>query len=124
MTAPTASEERAHDIADRGKSERPQREVDQVYAEVDDASASREGRIVEPRLVRAVRVMKRQVDGVDGSELSALHQVADALHAGRVTVRQIDAKEPVGRARRGNDASRFVRCARQRLLTEYGHAAL
>jgi hypothetical protein len=49
------------DLLNRRKAEQPQREVDQVNAQVDDAAAARFRTAVEPRLVWTVGIMKGQV---------------------------------------------------------------
>ena len=63
-----------------------------------------ERRVVEPRLVRAVGVVEDEVDGVDLAELAAGDELARPRARRRVAVGEVDAEQPVGRARRLDDA--------------------
>ena len=72
----------ALDPLDRGPAERPEREIDQMHAEVDDAAAAGLCRVPEPRLVRAIGVVEGQVDGEDMAER--------ALPLGEVTRAHLD----------------------------------
>ncbi len=95
-----AGEQPCRQVGDRGEAEHPQGEVDEVDAEIHDAAAARERRIVEPRLVGPVGVVEDEIDRVDAPQLARLHQLADAAHAVREAIREIDREEPVGGARR------------------------
>ena len=79
-------------------------------AEVDHAAAAREARVVEPRLVRSVRVVEDEVDRVHVARArpSARARRSSGI-AGDVAVRQVDAEQPVGGARGVDDPARLRR---------------
>lgn len=62
------------DALDDRRVERPEEQIDEMDAEVHHASAAGEARIVEPRLVRAVRIVEHRVGGIDVAERSVVKQ--------------------------------------------------
>src|SRR5205085_6799032 len=85
-------EARAHALHAR-KAERPEREVDKVDAEVDDAAAAGERGVVEPWLVGTVRVVEDEIGGVDLAERAAVDDLLHRAHRFGEAIRQVDAEE-------------------------------
>ena len=90
--------------------------------EVDQAAAAGQRAIGEPRLVRAVRVVEDEVDGVDVAELVA--DLPQRLHRTRVAVGEVHAEQPVRVAGAVQHAPRLGRVSGERLLAEHGDTAL
>src|SRR5882672_975005 len=118
-----AREQPAGDAVDRRKVERPEREVGEVDAQVHQAPAPGEPGIVEPGLVRAVGVVEHEVDCVDLAELAGVDALLQLAHALGVSIRQVDAEEPVRGAGRFEDGAHLGPGAAERLLTEHGQPA-
>ncbi len=93
-------------------------------AEVHHAPAAREARVLEPRLVRSVRVVKDEVGRVHAPERALLHEPPELRDAGDVAVRQVDPEQPVGGARGVHDPARLRRRPGERLLAEHRDPAL
>src|SRR5207244_3176793 len=106
---PALRVEPAGDIVDARKFKRPEGEIDEVDAEVDDAAAAGERRVAEPRLVGTVGVVEDEVDGIDAANVAGRDEASDASHRLRVPVREIDAEQPVSATCGGDDAGAFLR---------------
>ena len=85
-------EEAARNFFDAREIQRPEREVHKVNAEVNDAATSGKFRVGEPRLVRAVCVVKNDVDGENAAERALANQFVNLLHARGVAIREVHAQ--------------------------------
>ncbi len=119
-----SGKQRAAHARQGGEAERPQREVDEVDAEIHHASAAGELRIVEPRLVGAVGVVEHEVHRADLAQLALVDAALHLAHAGGVPVREIHAEEPVGGAGGLEHGAHLCAVASERLLAEHGEAPL
>jgi hypothetical protein len=63
--------------------------------------------------------MEHEIERIDVSELAALDKLTHALHRGRVSIREIDAQQPVGLACSLDDRARFSGGSREGLLAEH-----
>src|SRR5581483_10945915 len=89
---------RLHPI-DVRKTEDPERGVDQVHAQVHQASPAGKRRIVEPRLVRTVAVVKGQRRRIDAPDLAGRYRLLDAAYGARTAIRKVHAEQSVRRPR-------------------------
>lgn len=108
-----------HDRRHRGKVEGPERQVDQVNAQIDDAAAPGLHRVIKPRFVRAISIVKSQFDGVDMTDLAALYQLAHGLYTAQKTIRQIDCQKSVRAPGCGHGLPGFGSRPSQGFLTKH-----
>src|SRR4051812_16507288 len=94
-----------------------------MHAEIHDAAAARERRLVEPGLVRPVSVVEHEICRVDVPQLAGAYHLADSSHPFGKAVRQVDTEQPVRGARSVYDGSHLLCRSAERFLTEYGRAA-
>src|SRR5947207_14753026 len=87
-------------------------------SKIDNATAARLGRIVKPRLLRTVSIMKNKIDGENLTELICSDELPDFLQPRSVTIREIDTEKTICRAGRVNQFAHFPRVASQRFLAE------
>src|SRR5690606_32828827 len=77
----TLREQLAINIRDYWEIQCPQKQIHEVHAEIDDATAARLSRVIEPGLVRSIGIVKDQFGGIDLTDHVLPHEVADLLHA-------------------------------------------
>src|SRR5206468_2810361 len=106
--------------AERREVKRPQREVHEVTAKIDDAAAARESHVAEPWLVGAVRVVEDDVHRIDLPELPLPHEIANRLHPCGEAVGEVDAEQAVGTTCGIHYAASLRRGPTERLLAEDG----
>src|SRR5829696_1001703 len=75
--------------------EQPLREIDKMRAQIDNAATARQGRIVEPGLVRSVSIVEHEISGVDGSQLATTHEIMHLAHAADKSIGEVDTQQPV-----------------------------
>jgi hypothetical protein len=114
-------EVRRHSL-DARVTERPEREVHQVDAEVHDAAAARQRPVVEPGLVRPVGVVEDEVGREDPPQFAGLDEIADAPGALGEAVGQVHRQQPVRRPCRLHHRGRLRRRPAERLLAEHRRA--
>ena len=102
----------------------PQRCVDQMHAEIDEAAAARQRAVAKPRLVGAVSVVERQVDRMRAAQPALVDLGLQGAERGGVAVGEVDAQPAVRPPRRLDDPRRLPRRPRQRLLAEDGTPGL
>src|SRR5690348_9213790 len=110
------------DACETWKTQRFEREIDQVHAEIQNTAAARERKVVEPRFVWPISVMKHGIDGKDFAERAGLDQPTHHLHRRNVSVREIHAEQTTRSLCGFNDASCFGSRSTQRFLTEHSKA--
>src|SRR4051794_40080707 len=75
------------DTGDLGKIQRPQRKVDEMNSEVEQAPATCEFWVIKPGLRWPICVMKYCFDRIDSPEGATTDESANSLHAGREPIR-------------------------------------
>src|SRR5436190_9096149 len=78
--------------------ENPKRRVHQMNPKIDNATTARMNPIIEPGLLRAIRIMKDQIYSENFSELILPNELANCLQRFRIAIRKIDAKAAIGGA--------------------------
>src|SRR6266513_426776 len=79
--------------------EHPKRRVHQMNPKNDDATTTRVYPIIEPGLLRAIRIMEDKIYSEDFAELILPNELPNASQRFRVAIREIDAEEAIGGAR-------------------------
>ena len=76
----------------------PKRRVDQMNPKIDDATTTRVYPIIEPGLLRAIRIMETQIYSENFAKLILPNELPNASQRFRVAIREIDAEEAIGGA--------------------------
>jgi hypothetical protein len=105
-----------------GEIEQPQRQIDKMDSQVDQAAAAGQRRIVKPAITGPVGIVERQVGGEWLPQRAGGNEAADRLHRRGVAVGEIHSKKPVGVARGVEHGLDFAGVAAERLLAEHGDA--
>src|SRR5882724_11409553 len=96
----------------------PECKIYQMDSEIQKATPSRKRYVVEPSLIRAIRVVKFGLHCVDFPELSTCNEIPNTLHAHRMTIRQIDRQKPVHLPGDTEHVTRLHRVPGQRFLAK------
>src|SRR5690606_21289457 len=99
--------------------EQPQREIHEVYAEVDHAATPGIGLAVEPRGLWAVGVVEHEIHGEHPPDATGPDDALERLDGGGVTVREVDAEQAIGGTCGAHHPAGLVRGPGERLLAEH-----
>jgi hypothetical protein len=113
----------AHQL-DCRRSLQPQRQIDQVNAQIEQAAATGESPLVAPRLVGTVRVVEGELHSEDVAELASRDAPTQLVHATHVPIAIVDAEQAIGRLSSRDDSLRLSSADRERLLAEHRYATL
>ncbi len=97
----------------------PQRQIDEVNAQIQQAPSSRQLPIETPAFVGTIRIVKSEIDGSDTTQLPASHALTQLGHSLNVAITKIHAEQSIG-APRSLDNAFGIRCVGgERLLAEH-----
>src|SRR5690606_29898168 len=115
---PPLAEAASNGALDARRSERPERRVDEVDAEVHQAPAAGQRGIRRPGLLRTIRVVEHELDRVDRAELPRGEELTRHRQRARVPIAEVDPEQPIDRARGREHPFDLPRRRRERLLAE------
>src|SRR5688572_6853201 len=95
-----------------------------MHAEIDDTAAAGELTVVEPGLVRPVRVVEREIGCVDSTERAFIGEGVNLPESVSKAVRKVDPKKAVGRPRGRHYIVYFLRVSTQGFLAEDRQTAI
>jgi hypothetical protein len=78
------------------KTKHPQRQVNQMQAQINDAATTRLHGVIKPGFIGTIGVMEDQFHGIDLANLTRLNEPSHGLYAMHETVGQVYSEESIG----------------------------